>query len=182
MTEQKVTFAGLAIKTMVVHTTTYFIAGLLASTIFDYATLFAEPPMNAFMRQTDDPLVAIGPALQPIRGLIFAIAFFPLRETFFGKNNGWLILWSTLVMLGILSTFGPTPGSFEGLLYTVIPPVRQLGGLLEVLVQSLLLSAILFYWVRNPNQHWIAWLLGILWIVVTLFAVLGFVFAGRTTG
>jgi hypothetical protein len=83
---------ALAVKTIVVHTVTYFMMGLLASTLLGYAEAFAAPWMVCWMRQTDDPLVMAGPLFAPIRGLIFALAFYPLRETLFTKRNGWLVL------------------------------------------------------------------------------------------
>jgi len=95
----------------VVHTVTYFIVGILAYTLFDYASLFAEPGYSGFMRPTDDPLVTAGPLFQPIRGLLFGIVFYLLQDVLFGKRNGWLICWVTLVFVGILSTFAAAPGS-----------------------------------------------------------------------
>ncbi|NUM77302.1 hypothetical protein HUU40_23335, partial [candidate division KSB1 bacterium] len=118
-------FLALAAKTIVVHTITYFFMGIIASTFLDYAEWFARPEMACWMRQLDDPLIMAGPLLQPLRGLIFALAFYPLREILFGRKNGWLILWWLLVALGILSTFGPPPGSIEGMIYTRIPILDQ---------------------------------------------------------
>ncbi|MGC2662378.1 MAG: hypothetical protein WA324_30810 [Bryobacteraceae bacterium] len=46
-----------------------------------------------------------GPLLQPIRGLIFALVFYPLRACLFERRNGWLLMSKILVALGILSTF-----------------------------------------------------------------------------
>ena len=132
MEEKHVGFVGLAVKAIVVHTLTYFLMGLLASTFLNYAERFTRPEMLCWMRSTDDPLVMAGPLLQPIRGLVFALVFYPLRAVLFGKKNGWLIMWWTLVGLGILSTFGPPPGSVEGLIYTRIPVLDQLAGWLEV--------------------------------------------------
>jgi hypothetical protein len=37
-------------------------------------------------------------------------------------------MWVTLVLVGIFSTFGPAPGSIEGLVCTVLPAARQLIG------------------------------------------------------
>jgi hypothetical protein len=170
-------FPELAVKTIVVHTVTYFGVGLLALTLLDYATLFAEPEMRPWLRQTNDPLVALGPALQPLRGLLFAVAFYPLRESLFGRRYGWLTLWLLLMTVGIFSTFGPTPGSIEGLIYTTLPPWRQLGGLAEVLLQSLLLATLLCYWVNHPRGRWMSWLLGGLFLVAVLLSVAGFVVA-----
>ena len=171
-------FLELSIKTIVVHTVTYFLVGLLAMTIFDYAALFAQSDMSPWLRQTDDPIVALGPALQPLRGLLFAIAFYPLREVIFGRRHGWSVLWLVLVIVGIFSTFGPTPGSVEGLIYMTVSPGRQLGGLLEVLLQSLLLSTVLCFWVEHAERRWLAWALGILAALAVLLSVTGFVMAG----
>jgi hypothetical protein len=170
-------FPELAAKTIVVHTATYFVVGLLALTLLDYGALFAEPQLRSWMRQTDDPIVALGPALQPLRGLLFAIAFYPLREALFGRRRGWLALWLVLVIVGIFSTFGPSPGSIEGLIYTTLPVGRQLGGLGEVLLQSLLLATILCAWVNHPERRWPAWLLGGLFVLAVLLSVMGFLIA-----
>ncbi|HJX37100.1 MAG TPA: hypothetical protein VJ714_00740 [Anaerolineae bacterium] len=164
---------GLVVRTIIVHTVTYFVMGMLASTLLGYAQAFASPWMACWMRQTDDPIVMAGPLFQPIRGLIFALAFYPLRQTLFGKKNGWLVLWWLLVALGILSTFGPAPGSVEGLVYTVIPISQQMRGWLEVVPQALLLSVILFYWVNHPHKRWLNWLLGVIFVLMLLLPALG---------
>lgn len=166
-------FLALAAKTIVAHSVTYFFMGILASTFLNYAERFARPEMACWMRQLDDPLIMAGPLLQPIRGLIFALAFYPLRETLFGRKNGWLILWWLLVALGILSTFGPPPGSIEGMIYTRIPILDQLVGWLEVVPQALLLSVILFYWVNHPEKKWLNWVMGVFFFVVNLMLVAG---------
>jgi hypothetical protein len=171
-------FLELSIKTIVVHTVTYFLVGLLAMTVFDYAALFAESDMSQWLRQTDDPIVALGPALQPLRGLLFAIAFYPLREVIFGRKHGWLALWLVLVMIGIFSTFGPTPGSVEGLIYMTVAPGRQLAGLVEVLLQALLLSTVLCFWVEHAERRWLAWVLGILGVLAVALSITGFMMAG----
>lgn len=173
MSNNQPSFMTLAIKTIVVHTITYFLMGILASTFLNYAERFARPEMACWMRQLDDPLIMAGPLLQPIRGLIFALAFYPLREILFGRKNGWLILWWLLVALGILSTFGPPPGSIEGMIYTRIPILDQLVGWLEVVPQALLLSVILFYWVNHPEKKWLNWVMGAVFFVMILMPVAG---------
>ena len=113
-TERPITFLGLTIKTIVVHTVTYFIMGLLALAFLDYRTAFESPVTREYMRSVDEPIVALGPGLQFIRGILFAGVFYLLRDTLFGRKNGWLIMWAMLVSLGILSTFGAAPGSVRG--------------------------------------------------------------------
>jgi hypothetical protein len=176
-TEKHITLFGLTIKTIVVHTVTYFIMGLLALTFLEYKTAFAEPTTREYMRQVDEPIVALGPALQFIRGILFALAFYPLREILFGRKNGWLITWLLLVSLGILSTFAAAPGSVEGLLYTKMSVTLQISGWLEVMTQAFLLSTILYYWINHPDRKWLAWVMGGLYIVVIVFSILGFVMA-----
>jgi hypothetical protein len=175
--ERQITFLGLTVKTIVVHTVTYFIMGLLALTFLEYRTAFAEPVTREYMRQVDDPLIALGPSLQFIRGILFAVVFYLLRDILFGRRNGWLIMWVMLVSLGILSTFGAAPGSVEGLLYTKMPVGLQISGWLEVMTQALLLSVVLFYWVNHPDKKWLAWVLGIIFVLATLFSIMGFMLA-----
>jgi hypothetical protein len=174
---RQITLLGLTVRTIVVHTVTYFIMGLLALTFLEYRTAFAEPVTREYMRQVSDPLVALGPSLQFIRGILFALAFYPLREILFGRRNGWLIMWLLLVSLGIWATFGAAPGSVEGLLYTRMPVSLQISGWLEVMTQALLLSAILFYWVNHPDRKWVAWVLGVIFVLAVAFSIMGFVLA-----
>ncbi len=161
------------VKTIVTHTVTYFIMGLLASTMLNYAGFFSQSSLSQMMRPTTDRLVMAGPLFQPIRGLLFGLVFYLLRETFFGKKNGWLVMWFVLVILGIINTFGPTPGSLEGMIYTIFPLWVHLRGLPEVLLQSLFLSLILFYWVNPPQKKWLSWVMGIAFVILMALPILG---------
>jgi hypothetical protein len=179
MKDNQITLTGLTLKSIVSHTLTYFLVGLVASTVFNYSADFARPELRDYMRQLGDPVIALGPALQFLRGILFALAFYPLREILFRRKNGWLVTWWLLVTLGILSTFGPAPGSVEGAIYTTLPIVDQFfsGGMLEILTQSLLFSALLYYWVNHPEKRWLSWLLGILFVLVLLMSLLGYLAA-----
>jgi hypothetical protein len=176
MTEQassRTTLSSLIIKTVVVHTVTYFIAGVLAYTINDYATAYAKPPLSYIMRPTTDSIVMGGALFQPIRGVVFALAFYPLRSVLFETRRGWLILWWLLLALGVFSTFGPAFGSVEGLIYTTIPARDQILGLWEVVLQSFLLSFILYHWVTSPKRRWLTWTLGVAFCIVLALPMLG---------
>jgi hypothetical protein len=164
-------FTTLAAKTMVCHTLTYFLMGALAAHFLNYAALMARPESG--MRPITDPWVMAGPLFQPIRGLIFALVFYPLRVCLFGRKNGWLLMGWMLVALGILSTFGPASGSLEGMIYTPVPVLSQLRGWLEVVPQALLLSALLCYWVNHADKRWLNWLLGIAFLVMMALPVMG---------
>ena len=86
---------------------------------------------------------------------------------------GWLTFWLILVIVGILSTFGPSPSSIEGMLYTVMPMWFHIVGLPEVLIQSGLLAFLTHYWVNNPEKKWLGWVFGIIFVLVVLMSLLG---------
>jgi hypothetical protein len=163
-------FLPLAAKTIVCHTLTYMLMGILAYNFLNYAEAFARP--NSGMRPTTSPWVMAGPLFQPLRGLIFALVFYPLRSLLFGKKHGWLLMAWILIALGILSTFGPASGSIEGMIYTLAPIREQLRGWLEIVPQALLLSALLCYWINHPKK-WLNWLLGILFFIAMSLPILG---------
>ncbi|MEE9166515.1 MAG: hypothetical protein V3U24_03500 [Candidatus Neomarinimicrobiota bacterium] len=173
MNDRQVTFLGITVKTIVVHTVTYFVMGVLAFIIMDYETTFAETDLRYIMRQTDDAMVMAGPLFQPIRGLLFGIVFFLLSDVFFGRKNGWIIMWLMLVIVGILSTFGPTSGSIEGMIYTTFPIWDQLVGLWETVLQSLLLSYVICFWVNHPEKKWLNITLGMAFSMVILLTTMG---------
>ena len=173
MDQSRPTLIEVITKAVATHTTTYFILGLLASTVFDYGGLYADTSLNLLMRQTTHPLVMAGPLFQPIRGILFGIVFFLLRDIVFRKKNGWLVMWIILVLVGIIGPFGPTPGSIEGMIYTIVPVGIQLTGLPEVLLQSFFLVVLLFYWVNHPKKAWLSWVMGIAFLLVMLLPILG---------
>lgn len=168
-------------KTTVVHTVTYFVMGLTAMTLFRYARQFEQPHLAGYMRPTSDPLVRAGVLFQPIRGVLFGLIFYVLRDVVFQQSLGWLLLWATLVVIGILSTFGPTPGSIEGLIYTKHAFKGLWGGMIEVLTQSFLLAALTFYWVTHPSMAWLTWTLISLFAIVLILPALGLLANQRTT-
>jgi hypothetical protein len=164
-------FLPLAGKTIVCHTITYFVMGALAAHYLHYGEEFAKP--DSGMRQITDPMVMAGPLFQPLRGVVFASVFYPLRSILFGKKHGWLVMAWILIAVGILSTFGPASGSIEGMIYTPTPIRYQLRGWLEVVPQALLLSALLYYWVNHAEKKWLNWLLGIVFFVMMALPILG---------
>jgi hypothetical protein len=172
------TLLEVSTKTAVAHTVTYFLAGVVAFFWFDYARMFADTDLRFLMRPVDDPMVAAGPLFQPIRGALFGLLFYLLRDSWLGASRGWLVLWMLLVVVGVIGAFAPAPGSLEGMIYTKIPLGIQLRGLPEVIVQPLLLSLILWLWVPDPKRRWLDWSLGIAFTLVLLMSVLGMM-AGR---
>jgi hypothetical protein len=86
MNPKQLSLGNLTWKSLVLHTMTYFLAGLLASNVFNYAGLFAMPAMSGFMRPYNSVWVMLGPLFQPLRGILFALAFYPLRENLFNRK------------------------------------------------------------------------------------------------
>lgn len=163
----------ITIKTIVTHTVTYFIMGLLALVLLNYEVWFAKPELASIMRQLDDPWVMAGPLLQPIRGILFGVVFYLLRDVLFERRGGWFVMWLMLVFVGILSTFGPAPGSVEGMIYTNLPLSDHILGWPEVMLQALLMSVILVYWVNPPHRRWLNWLMGIAFVLTMLLPAAG---------
>jgi hypothetical protein len=166
-------FGSVALKTTIVHTVTYFIVGLIAFTFLDYSVKYADPIVANLMRQTDHPLVAAGPMFQVLRGFLFGIVFYALREIIFPQKRGWLILWLMLVIVGIISPFGAAPSSIEGMLYTVLPTWFHITGFPEVFIQAGLLAFLTHYWVNHPEKKWLSWAFGVMFVLVVLLSLLG---------
>ena len=156
-------FATLAAKTAVCHALTYFLMGALAYHFLHYADFINQP--NSGMRPTTSLWVVFGPALQVVRGVLFASVFYLFREELFVRQYGWLRMAWLLVGVGILGTFAAPAGSLEGFIYTTIPPPIRLRGYLEIVSQALLLSALLCYWVRHPGKKWLSWTLSVVFAI-----------------
>jgi len=148
------TFGTFCWRVISLHMVTYFIFGILSATLFHYKDLFATETMSLLMKPVTSPWVAAGPMLQVIRGLIFALVLWPIRAVILKERYGWFYLWLLFLGLAILGTAGPSLGSTEGIIYTIIPVKQQLIGLPEVILQTLLFSVLLFYWYKKPLKAW----------------------------
>lgn len=169
------TLRETVVKTMVSHTITYFLIGALAFVTLNYTkTVWSDPSVAASSRPTSDPMVTAGVLFQPIRGVLFGVVFYLLRESFFRRSRGWLILWVTITVIGIIGQFTGGLGSIEGLVYSQVPVRYQLLLLPEVFIQSFLLSGLLFYWINRPKK-WLNWVLGVAFVLVLFFPALGLI-------
>jgi hypothetical protein len=145
-------FTGFSFKIIVVHTVTYFIFGLIMSNLFNYNELFGQEIIRNYMRPIDSAYVFAGPFLQPVRGLLFALALWPLRSIIFERKFAWMILWNLFVVFGILSTPAAAPCSIEGIIYSKLPLWYHLIGLPEILLQTLTLSVVAAWWIKRPVE------------------------------
>ena len=136
------------------HIVTYFIAGILAFTLFNYAEAFQGEILSVLMKPVDSPWVMAGTALNVFRGILFSFVLWPFKSVFLEKSQGWFLLWSLFLGLAILGTTGPAPGSFEGIIYTNFPVMDQIIGLRETVFQTLIFSLIVFFWYKHPKMIW----------------------------
>lgn len=143
------TFLAFALKVIVAHMATYFIFGIIMSNVFDYAEIFQREIIRDYMLPMDAHNIVLGPFMQPVRGLIFAIGLWPLRGFLIEKKRGWLTLWGLLVTIGILSTPAASPGSIEGMLYSKLPMWYHMMGYPEIILQTLVFSIWLVWWERQ---------------------------------
>jgi hypothetical protein len=170
-------FSSIAVKTTLVHTVTYFVIGLLSFLFLDYSAKYADPTVAVALRQTDHPLVTAGPLFQVLRGFLFGIVFYALRDLIFPKQRGWLTLWLVLLIVGVFSPFSSAPGSIEGVVYSTLPMWFHLMSLPELIIQSFLLAFLTHYWVNHPEKRWLKIFLGILSMLIIVLALLGILFA-----
>ncbi|HUY95772.1 MAG TPA: hypothetical protein VMU71_10750 [Terracidiphilus sp.] len=166
-------FIPLAAKTVVSHTLTYMLMGVLAYHFLHYAEFINSP--GSGMRHTDDPIMILGAPLQVFRGILFAAIFYPFRDKLFGRKYGWLLMAWMLIGLGILGTFAAPAGSLEGFIYTTTPIHLQIRGYLEIVTQAVLLSVLLCYWVNHAGKRGLNWSLGIVYGIAIALPLLGLV-------
>ncbi len=138
-------YLGFTWKVVVVHTLTYFLFGLLMATLFDYSRLFTLDVIRDFMRPVRETGI-IGMAVQPLRGVLLAAAFWPLRGLVRQRRHGWLVVWGILALVGVVSPPSAAPGSIEGVVYSRLPLWYHLIGLPEMLLQTLAFSVALAWW------------------------------------
>ena len=166
-------FSSVVYRTTAIHTVTYFVIGVLSFLFFDYSLKYADPAVASTLRQTNDPLVTAGPLFQVLRGFLFGIAFYTLRDWLFPRQRGWLSLWLVLMIVGIISPFSAAPGSIEGVVYSTLPLWFHLMSLPELVIQSFLLAWLTHYWVNHSEKRWLNVLMTILFMAIVLLALLG---------
>lgn len=139
------------IRVMIIHTLTYFAAGMLASNILNYRAIFELPIIRDYMVEFGTGPIFLGPFVQPIRGLIIGLVLVPFRSFLAKEKYGWLHLWLIFVGIGILSTPAAAPGSVEGVIYTKLPLWYHFFGMPEILTQTLAFSILTYLYMRYPS-------------------------------
>ncbi|MDR2511063.1 MAG: hypothetical protein LBC89_01070 [Bacteroidales bacterium] len=161
------------------HTIAYFIAGCFAMYVFNYKELLESNTMALFMKPITAPIVALGPALQIIRGLIVALILLPLRKVFTEEKYGFLKLGLLILGLSVFFTFAAAAGSFEGFIYTTISFLEQIIGYPEAILWLSLFIGILWLFYRFEKKI-IDILAIIIMILIILMGIAGY-FATQST-
>ena len=126
-------------KIIAAHVITYFLCGLFFSQLLNYNDSYFELLGFRPMSEISGLLIIIG---QVIRGILIGVVIWWIKDSIIGNKLAWLKLWAILVILGIINTYGPAPGSIEGIIYLapVDVPVNITSSIFEVLLQPLLFS------------------------------------------
>jgi hypothetical protein len=156
------------------HTIAYFIAGIFGLVVMNYKELYSTEIISSFMHPTDTPIVALGPLLQIFRGIIIALVLLPLRKTFFEEKYGLLKLGLIIIGFSLLSTIGPTMGSFDGYIYTKVPYLYQISGYPEAIIYVLLFIGILYVSIKYSDKKIITVLSIILVALISLMNIMGY--------
>ncbi len=157
------------------HTLAYFFAGIFAVVFMNYKEHFESDALGLLMLPVDSPMVALGPSLNILRGVIIGFVLLPFRAVILG-DNGFLKL--ALLTLGIsyISTIGPTPGSFEGYIYTKLPVQYHLLGIPETLLYVSLFAGIPWFWYKSEKKYFNGIAIALV-VLILLMSVTGYLMA-----
>jgi len=157
------------------HTISYFIAGIIGMTLFNYQDWWSSEYMTAFYRDINSPIVALGGGfLQIFRGIIVALILLPLRKTFFEEKYGLLKLALIIFGFSIVSTYGAVITSFEGLIYLKVPFIYHIRGIPEGLIWLSLFIGILFISIKYSHKKIITILSIIIVALIALMTIFGY--------
>ena len=135
-------------KATIAHIVTYIFCGVVAMTLFQYY----DHVETIGMKSADEINILFMLFGQFVRGVLFGIVIWWIRDSIIGKKLAWLKLWAILVIIGIIGVYAPAPGSIEGIIYLApgsgsesLPLSFVLGSMAEIMVQPLLFSIIVTY-------------------------------------
>ena len=105
-------------KVTIYHMVTYFVCGIIFSTLFNYREVFNEGCMAYYMYPVDSTNTMMGPLFQVVRGLLFGVVLLLLRDYIRTEKWGFLKLYALLLVIGVINIAGAAPSSIEGMIYT----------------------------------------------------------------
>ena len=138
---------GFVGRLTLMHVVSYVGAGVLFSVVLGaYAAAYSSPAVSAYVRPTNDPLLAYAPLVQLVRGPIVALALWPFRSAVITRPWGWAVLFGVLLALQEIAAPG---GVMESLIYTKVPVWFQLLNVPEVVLQLFAFSLAVSVWERR---------------------------------
>ena len=96
--------------------------------------------------ETFRPFSLMAVAGQMLRGLAFALVFYPFYNILFKSSHGRLIMFGAMWGVAIFGSVEPQPGSIEGIIYTTIPFTEHLYALAAIALQMLLFVWLFIKW------------------------------------
>ena len=88
------------LKVTVIHVLTYIACGMLSMALFHYESSVSQ----IGMRDTNSLIVGLAPLFQILRGCLFGVVLWLVKDTFLSRKNGWLIIWMLILILGVINT------------------------------------------------------------------------------
>ena len=172
MTKNNKEHFKFAWRVVAAHVIAYFIAGVFAMYVFNYAELFASGTLSLFMKPTTAPIIVLGPALQIVRGLFMALALLPVRKVFTDEKYGFCKLGLLVSVFSVLSTFAAAIGSVDGFIYTKASFMEHIIGYPEALLWIFLFTGIL--WVLYKFEKKTISIITIVLLMLILFMSITF--------
>jgi len=155
------------------HMIAYTIAGIFALIFLDYENLFASGTFSLMMKPTTDPIVALGPVFQVIRGLIMGLVLLPVRKVFTEEKYGFVKLGFLILGLSVLSTFTAADGSIDGFIYAKFTVMEHIIGYPEAILWISLFAGILWTFYKFEKKV-IDIIAGVLLILIVLSSFTGY--------
>ncbi|XMB66793.1 hypothetical protein RI065_10945 [Mycoplasmatota bacterium zrk1] len=137
----------------IVHVLVYLIVGLISMSLMNYKEGFMSDDYFAHFRPLDSPIVRAALLFQVVRGLMIALIIYPFRDKIVGSKHGWLMLFFVLFGLTCIGAINAPPGSIEGFIYTNVSLKAHLIGMPEIIVQSIGISALFYWWEKRNYSH-----------------------------
>ncbi len=118
----------------------------------NYKEHYSSESPGLLMLPVDSPIVALGPGLNILRGIILGFILLSVRTVILG-DMGFLKLAIITLGMSFISTIGPTSGSFEGYIYTKLPVHYHLLGIPETLLYVSLFTGIPWLWYKTEKKY-----------------------------
>lgn len=129
-------------RVVVIHIITYILCAITFTIVFDYSELYRTGITAYYMKDYGSVSIIVGPFIQLIRGILYAVVLLLTKNSFIDNKYSWLKLWIVMLILGLLNPLTISPSSVMGMVYTQLSLEFHLKTAIEVAAQSLLFAAI----------------------------------------